>query len=252
MIKDTLHKYYDEIANRYPDNEIVGIFLFGSQNYNLDTDYSDVDAIAIICPSWNNVIFAERPISTTIHLDDGDIKLMDIRHALRDMAKPTIFSMEALYAKYEIINPKYFALWNEIVKNRELIANSDIDNMLNSILGMAHQVYKDFHKAYNDGEMVGARKRASRLVFINHFLSHYLKGDDVEDCYRCDDSTKQEYLYVKYDAVNELLPDAVALLEEIESMAKTADKHEINPEASEMLNNIRGKIVKLALTDNPL
>lgn len=252
MIKDTLYKYYNEITNKYPDNEIVGIFLFGSQNYNLDTELSDIDAIAIICPSWNNVILTERPISTTLHMDEGDIKVVDIRYALRDMTKPAIFSMEALFTKYKIINSKYKTLWEEVEKHKDLIANSDINNVINSTLGMANQIYKDFHSAYKNDEMVGARKKASRLVFVNYFLSCFLKGDNVEDCYRCDNETRNRYLYVKYDATANTLAHVAALMEEITSMTKTADKHEINSIASELLNEIKSKFVKLALTNNPL
>ena len=35
----------------YPEKQIFGVFLYGSQNYGLDTENSDVDTKAIIIPT---------------------------------------------------------------------------------------------------------------------------------------------------------------------------------------------------------
>ena len=45
-------KIYDEYGNR-----LVGVFLIGSQNYNLDIESSDVDTIAVIMPSISEITF---------------------------------------------------------------------------------------------------------------------------------------------------------------------------------------------------
>lgn len=44
--------------------EVVGVFLRGSQNYNLDCDNSDIDTVAIVLPSIDDVILNKQPIST--------------------------------------------------------------------------------------------------------------------------------------------------------------------------------------------
>ena len=252
MVMNTLYKYYNEIKDKYPNNDIVGIFLFGSQNYNLNTETSDIDAIAIITPSWKNVVYTERPISTTIFTDEGSIKVMDVRLALRDMIKPTIFSIEALYTQHKLINDKYLPFWSKLEKSRNLIANGDIDNMTTSCLGVAHQVYKDGCNLYNKGEIAGAHKKLSRLVFINHFLCEYLKGSNVEDCYWVPEAVREEYLLVKNGTMQDLVPYSTTLLEEIEHLAKTANLHIEDPLASSIIDDVKWNITEYALTNNPL
>ena len=58
---------------------VVGIFLYGSQNYNLDYEGSDIDLKAIVIPSINDIVFNNKPISTTIDIPDGLCDIKDIR-----------------------------------------------------------------------------------------------------------------------------------------------------------------------------
>ena len=63
--------------------EVVGVFLRGSQNYNLDCDNSDIDTVAIVLPSIDDVILNKQPISTTLpeckilSLGDGKEHIID-------------------------------------------------------------------------------------------------------------------------------------------------------------------------------
>lgn len=183
MINSIIGTFNTKVAHTYPNNLIVGTFLYGSQNYNLDTENSDVDVVSIICPSWDNIIYAEKPISTTIQMEEGSIKVVDARLALRDMRRPTIFSLEPLYTKYKLVDPMFKRLWDYLEQHKDLIAFGDIDATVASCVGMARQVYRDFHTAFNKGEMTTAKKKAARLVFIAHFLSNFLGTSSIEDCY---------------------------------------------------------------------
>lgn len=65
----------------YP-NDWVGIFLQGSQNYDLEYEGSDVDTKIIVLPSLEDIALNKQPISTTLitedneHVDVKDIRLM--------------------------------------------------------------------------------------------------------------------------------------------------------------------------------
>ena len=43
----------------------VGLFLQGSQNYNLDYEGSDIDTKAIMLPSFSDFVLNAKPLSTT-------------------------------------------------------------------------------------------------------------------------------------------------------------------------------------------
>lgn len=60
--------------------EIVGLFLQGSQNYNLDYELSDVDSKAIVLPSLDDILLNKPMTSTTLVLDNNEhIDIKDIR-----------------------------------------------------------------------------------------------------------------------------------------------------------------------------
>ena len=62
--------------------EIVGVFLQGSQNYELAYEDSDIDSKAILLPRFNDFCLRKQPTSTTHvcdneeHIDFKDIRLM--------------------------------------------------------------------------------------------------------------------------------------------------------------------------------
>ena len=62
--------------------EWVGLFLQGSQNYNLDYEGSDIDTKVIVLPSFEDFVLMRKPISYTHimenneHVDFKDIRLM--------------------------------------------------------------------------------------------------------------------------------------------------------------------------------
>ena len=50
-----LHKQ-NLLRKGYKEENILGIFAYGSQNYNLDTENSDWDTKAIIVPSFRDLV----------------------------------------------------------------------------------------------------------------------------------------------------------------------------------------------------
>ena len=60
---------------------VLGVFLQGSQNYNLDYPGSDIDTKAIIIPTFKDIVLNKKPVSTTLilpsneHIDVKDIRL---------------------------------------------------------------------------------------------------------------------------------------------------------------------------------
>lgn len=84
LINAKVQQHYKEAC--LMGNEVFGVFLQGSQNYNLDVyseQYqSDVDTKVIVLPSFDDFCRGKSPISTTCerankeHIDLKDIRIM--------------------------------------------------------------------------------------------------------------------------------------------------------------------------------
>jgi len=71
-VQNQIQQHYDKLISL--GYNVVGVFLYGSQNYELDYSGSDVDSKAIILPTLNDIVFNRQPVSTT--LDMGGWLLM--------------------------------------------------------------------------------------------------------------------------------------------------------------------------------
>lgn len=64
-----LSEHLEAVKGKHP--EWVGIFLQGSQNYNLDYEGSDVDSKLIVLPSFEDFVLNKSPYSYT-HIMEND------------------------------------------------------------------------------------------------------------------------------------------------------------------------------------
>ena len=135
-IMNRLQEHYDYIKNDY---EVVGLFLQGSQNYELDVytdDYmSDIDSKAIVLPTFNDFILSKDPVSNTIILENEEhIDVKDIRVMFTMFKKANISYLELLFTDFKIINPKYQSIIDELMKIRDDII--DYPRLLKACYGM--------------------------------------------------------------------------------------------------------------------
>lgn len=80
---------------------VIYIGLYGSQNYNLDDEQSDIDVKAIILPSLHDIIF-RKVTSTTIECENGNIDVKDLI-TFYDVIKKGNFSyIESIDTEYSI------------------------------------------------------------------------------------------------------------------------------------------------------
>ena len=120
--------------------EVAGIFLQGSQNYNLDYEGSDIDTKAIVLPSFKDFVAGKEPVSTTIILENNEhIDVKDIRKMFECFDHSNINFLEILFTKYRFINPKYSRLLADLFINKERICFYDKKRLFNSCCGMCEQ-----------------------------------------------------------------------------------------------------------------
>ena len=80
LIFQRLQEHYDESLQYFPEEQIVGVFLQGSQNYGLDYEGSDVDTKLIVVPSFKDVCLNKKPVSTThVRANDEHTDWKDVR-----------------------------------------------------------------------------------------------------------------------------------------------------------------------------
>ena len=80
-----LQEHWDYAVRQGVDpDRIVGVFLYGSQNYGFANPDSDVDSKLIIVPSFEDMCLKSDWLSKELHLEDEHIEVKDIRE-LRNM-----------------------------------------------------------------------------------------------------------------------------------------------------------------------
>lgn len=178
-IQQRVEQHHKFVCEHYPESQILGVFLYGSQNYDLDTPFSDVDTKAIYIPTFEEVVF-NQPISKELHLPNGEhCEVKDIREFVKNLYKQNINFVEILFTDYKVINELYKDLWYEVFyEYRDDIARYDVNK---AILSMSHQAYHTLKQAENGANPCKKLANVARLIY---FLQRYLKGEDYLDCLR--------------------------------------------------------------------
>ena len=227
--------------------EIVGIFLQGSQNYELAYENSDIDTKAIALPKFNDFVLNKHPVSTTLILDNNEhIDLKDIRLMFDCFKKQNINFIEILFTKYKILNPKYRKLVMALFENNELIAHYNNYAAVNCIAGTSMEKYKALEHPYpsliDKIEKYGYDpKQLHHIIRLNEFIKRYISGEAYKGCLI---SKKKDYLI--------RVKKGLHTLDEARIIAKELDKetcqiknqymkeHEIqvNHKVEEILNDV--------------
>lgn len=158
---------------------VIYIGLYGSQNYNVDDEHSDIDAKAIILPSLHDVIF-RRVTSRVVELESGAIDVKDLITYYDVIRKGNFSYIEAMDTEY-FIGDKYIKeLFKQIRPN------------LKSILGAMHEKKKalthEYPSKHGEFEKWGFDpKQYHHIIRLHDMLQHINKTGDFVS-------------YLKYDA----------------------------------------------------
>ena len=185
-VKARLKSDYDMLTEKGYD--VVGVFLQGSQNYDLDYDGSDIDTKAIVVPSFSDFVLNKHPVSTTYVLPSNEhVDIKDIRLMFECFKKQNINFLEILFTRYSYINPKYDAIWKDMVDNADKIAHYNNYAAVNCIAGMIfekraalchrYEGLKDKIDKYGYDS-----KQLHHIVRCREFLERYIKGELYSDC----------------------------------------------------------------------
>ena len=231
-IQTRLQEHYNSIITALPNQTILGVFLQGSQNYNLAYEESDIDSKAIILPNFNNFILNHKPTSTT-HLmpNDEHVDLKDIRLMFDCFKKQNINFVEILFTEYKIINPLYQHIVDKLTYHREQIARYNNYAAVNCICGMTLEKYKALEHPYpsiiDKIEKFGyCSKQLHHIIRMNEFIKRYISGEPYATILIPKDP--QYLIDVKRN---------VHTLEEARNIAKTLNEETLNIKNEYMKNN---------------
>ena len=188
--KIALQEHRNAILNAgFKEENILGIFAYGSQNYGVATDNSDWDTKAVIVPSFEELVL-QPPVSRELQLGNGEhCEVKDIREMVNNYKKQNINFIETLYTEYKWINPLYAPYWKTFFENnKEEIAHYDRYKTVQSICGQAKHILK---QNLTDGKKVG---NGYRLL---HFLEKYIAGADYIDCIFLSDEERRKIINFK-------------------------------------------------------
>ena len=104
--EDALKEHKQAILDKgYKEEQLLGIFLYGSQNYGCETEESDVDTKAIYIPTFEELCF-DDPVSKEIQLkNDEHCEIKDIREMVKNFQKQNINFLEILFTDKCINRP---------------------------------------------------------------------------------------------------------------------------------------------------
>lgn len=120
--------------------KVAGVFLFGSQNYNLDLNndeyQSDIDVKAIIVPTLDDLVNNTKPVSKKVLSSTGEIDVKDIRVFMETLLKGNPAYLETLFTDYYIIDDAFIDEMKEMIDRREELVKVLRPQLIKSIYGM--------------------------------------------------------------------------------------------------------------------
>lgn len=253
-----VYDHYNEALNYFSENQIVGIFLQGSQNYGLDTENSDIDTKLIVVPSFKDLALNKQPVSTThVRENNEHTDWKDVRLYMETFRKQNLNFLEILFTPYLILNPMYAVEWNKLIENREKIARMNPYRAVKSMKGIAMEKYHAMeHKYPSKADIIDTYgydgKQVHHLIRVKDYLERYIAGEPYESCLK----PTHDLLPRLWEYKHNEIPLDIARIEAkkyIDKVTEVADKFcsttedKEDPEMRELLEDVSYNIMKIAV-----
>lgn len=172
QVMTVLETYRNTLTNM--GFHVLGLFCYGSQNYHMANPASDVDAYAVVLPSATEFTYG-TPMNQTVSMENGEVKVKDIRVYARELLKGNYSTLESLVTPYRIAeNTDVFkgldALTDELIRYDRM---ATIRSGLGSVEEMKRTMEKHPETRW---------KQLGRIRHLHFFLRHMMtyRGDRTE------------------------------------------------------------------------
>lgn len=250
-----IEDHLKESFQYFKKENVVGIFLQGSQNYGLSTDQSDIDTKLIVTPSLSDIIMNHAAVSTThVRENNEHIDFKDIRLMLGTFRKQNLNFLEILFTDFYRLNDLYRNDWNELVKYRERIAHYNIYSAIKSMKGIALEKYHALEHPYPSKIDVLAKygydpKQLHHLLRVEDYLGRYIAGESYEDCLHPDSKMREYLIRVKLgvyglERAREVADSAIQHIDEMcVPYTKDSEYNKDDPFVDELLDSVQERIM---------
>lgn len=251
-ILERMQEYLIPVQEQHKE-KWVGLFLQGSQNYNLDYEGSDIDTKAIVVPDITSFAWNKKPVSATHFMEnDEHVDIKDIRVMFNCIKKQNINFVEILFTPYRIINPIYADLFQPVLDAREEIARYNNYAGISCILGMALEKQKAMEHPYPAAidkiKVYGYDpKQLHHVLRLREFMTRYISGEPYAACLV---SNQRSYLQevkrgcYSLDEARTLMSSAIKTMIEDKQHYMETTSVAINTHAEDVLKTATVEILK--------
>jgi hypothetical protein len=225
-----VNKHYTRAIEHYGAEAVLGVFLYGSWNYNTNTPDSDVDTKCILVPNLYSLAIKPYEVKH-LHIDDEVCECMTIMHMVANWKKQNINFVEIMFTEYCKINPIYKDFWEKRfpLEAREQVARYDLRQAIHSMVHQAiHTIKQD--PTCPKKIMNGARIANTLDNLLNNPMMSY------KDCIWMRDDVRELRFKEPEESVVKLL--LFVLEGYLESIDEFADQGSYKPGVDACLNDL--------------
>lgn len=151
-----------------PKERIVCITLYGSQNYHMDNEYSDIDCECFVFPSMDDIVFGHSLYSQCITTSLGTCHVKDIRAAFNELRKCSPNILECFASSYLLINNDYYQIMFDMCgAHIDDIAQLSLYRLIRGLEGLLNKYYQSID---NNKYLANAYRM---ILMINKTLQGY-------------------------------------------------------------------------------
>lgn len=225
-------------------------FLYGSQNYGLDTSESDVDTRVIVIPDLKCLI-DKKNISETINLSNGLSDVKDIKTMFQQFYKSNPAYLELLVSDYAVFSPTHKYEFDQLREMADEIASRDKKRLVHASYGMVCNKVSALVSGLGPN-----KEEIAEFGYDGKNVSHILRIGEFIDRFLDEQSLKTALNATKYDCYQTIvdLRDHKCSLEEALELGRKVyadvgalcDKEfeKPNKEITEFLNEIAYSVIK--------
>ncbi len=182
-----VQKHNAAVTAAYPTNTVFVTMLYGSQNYLMDDEHSDVDTKVMMLPGFGDFALRSKLLSEELNVGEALSNVKDVRAMCQNFLSSNINFLECLFTEYAVPNPEYLGYWSLLQLNRDFLANCNPLRLMHAAHGMAtqklHALSKPFASKQALLEMYGYdAKQLYTLRRLYFFMKRYLVTPDFGAC----------------------------------------------------------------------
>lgn len=138
--------FFQDLARRRYQREVVFVAQVGSLNYNLQTEDSDEDYEVYLLPTFNSY-YNRQEVSVDTYVDGVDVKFKEVGLLANQLVKSNPNFLQLLFSKNVVYcAPELFWMFEQ----REELASANTPRLYDSLFGMAKN---------GESRVLGSRKK---------------------------------------------------------------------------------------------